>query len=161
MTIPKEGQYWFDKGKYQKNYDYFWKKLVPSSGQAKTEWGEVLRRLAKFYYRAYNDGDDYDQAVEMGLPHIVPKKGYKSKEVDKVALEIERMLRRYTPMSIYERALNKATDHLLRAIMLNMSTKDKIWNPETNRLVKIESPAGLKAMKLLDCKLTYKCEDSK
>ena len=161
MTIPKEGEYWFDKGKYQKNYDYFWKKLVPPTGQAKTEWGEVLRRLAKFYYRAYNDGDDYDQAVDMGASHIVPKNGYKSKDVEKVAVEIERMLRRYRPMSMYERDLNKATDHLLRAMMLHYSTKDKIWNPETNRLVKIESPTGLKAMKLLGCKLTYKCEDSK
>lgn len=155
------GVYWFDKGKYQKNYDYFWKKLVPPSGSAKTEWGEVLRRLANIYYRAYNDGDSYDDAIEMGKPPILPSKGYKSKDVEKVAREVEIMVRRYAPMSIYEEQLNKATDHLLRAIMLHNSTKDKIWNPETNRLVRIDTPTGMKAMKLLDCHLTYKCEDSK
>lgn len=155
------GVYWFDKGKYQKNYDYFWKKLVPPSGSAKTEWGEVLRRLANIYYRAYNDGDSYDDAIEMGKPHILPSKGYKSKDVEKVAREVENMVRRYAPMSLYEKQLNKATDHLLRAIMLHNSTKDKIWNPETNRLVRIDTPTGMKAMKLLDCHLTYKCEDSK
>ena len=155
------GVYWFDKGKYQKNYDYFWKKLVPPSGSAKTEWGEVLRRLANIYYRAYNSGDSYDDAIEMGKPHILPRNGYKSKDVEKVAREVENMVRRYAPMSIYERNLNKATDHLLRAMMLHYSTKDKIWNPETNRLVRIDTPTGMKAMKLLDCHLTYKCEDSK
>lgn len=86
MSNAKLGEYWFDKGKYQKNYDYFWKKLVPPSGGAKTEWGEVLRRLAKFYYRAYNDGDDYDHVrFYMGYPPILPEKGYKSKHVEKVA----------------------------------------------------------------------------
>lgn len=159
--MSNAGVYWFDKGKYQKNYDYFWKKLVPLSGAAKTEWGEVLRRLAKFYYRAYNDGDDYDHvSYYMGAPLILPEKGYKSKDVEKVASEVQRMISGPSSMGSYEKYLNKATDHLLRAMMLHMSTEDKIWNPETNRLVRIDTPTGLKAMKLLDCKLSYKCGDS-
>lgn len=156
--MSNAGVYWFDKGKYQKNYDYFWKKLVPPSGPAKNEWGEVLRRLAKFYYRAYNDGDDYDHVrYYMGAPPILPEKGYKSKEVEKVASEVQNIITKVTDMTSYERHLNKATDHLLRAMMLHYSTKDKIWNPETNRLVKIQSPVGLKALKTLDCKLSYSC----
>jgi len=104
----------------------------------------VLRRLANIYYRAYNDGDgdSYNDAIEMGKPHILPRKGYKSKDVEKVAHEVENMVRMYAPMSLYEERLNQGTDHLLRAIMLHNSTKDNIWNPETNHLV-------------------YKCEDSK
>ena len=44
---------------------------------------------------------------------------------------------------------------MMKYIMLENSTPDTIWNPETNRLVKINGVTALKCLKMLDCKLTY------
>ena len=46
-----------NKGKYQKAYDFLYKKLVPSSGKAKNALGEALRLVSRAYYRKNNDGD--------------------------------------------------------------------------------------------------------
>ena len=40
-----------DKGKYQKAYDFLYKKLVPPSGRAKNALGEALRLVSRVYYR--------------------------------------------------------------------------------------------------------------
>ena len=49
--------YWMCSGKYQKDYDELWERLVPSRGNAATKAGEVLRAVSRIYYRWYNDGD--------------------------------------------------------------------------------------------------------
>lgn len=79
--------YWNETGKYQKAYDYFYKKLVPSSGKASNQWGEMLRVLSNVYYRRHNDGDDYDDFIEnrgesqgfsqnnKNMPEVQRKKG--------------------------------------------------------------------------------------
>lgn len=54
--------------------------------------------------------------------------------------------------------LEEAVNYVLKELMLHMSKDNKIWNPETNRLVNIDSPTGLRALKLLGCKLKYTCE---
>jgi hypothetical protein len=56
-----------------------------------------------------------------------------------------------------DRDLEKTVNYVMREIMLHMSTKDKVWNPETNRLVRINTPTGLKALKSLECVLKYDC----
>ena len=48
-----------NQGKYQKDYDSLYKKLVPSNGHASTPQGELLAAVSKMYYRYYNDGDLY------------------------------------------------------------------------------------------------------
>ena len=62
--MPSENTYSNGKGKYQKAYDILWDELVPKSGRADTEMGELLRRLARVYYRYYNDGDTYDDLCD-------------------------------------------------------------------------------------------------
>ncbi len=54
----KEGgqAYWNKKGRYQKQYDELYKKLVPAEGEAPTEHGEVLRSISRIYYDYYNNG---------------------------------------------------------------------------------------------------------
>ena len=49
--------YWMGNGKYQKDYDELWERLVPARGNAATKAGEVLRAVSRIYYRWYNDGD--------------------------------------------------------------------------------------------------------
>ena len=65
---------------------------------------------------------------------------------------VEKMIRTGT-----DRELEKTVNYVMKEIMLHMSTKDKIWNPETNRLVRIDTPTGLKALKTLECVLKYEC----
>ena len=49
--------YWMGNGKYQKEYDELWERLVPSQGNAVTKAGELLRAVSRIYYRWYNDCD--------------------------------------------------------------------------------------------------------
>jgi len=49
--------YWMCNGKYQKDYDELWERLVPARGNAATKAGEVLRAVSRIYYRWYNDCD--------------------------------------------------------------------------------------------------------
>ena len=49
--------YWMGNGKYQKEYDELWERLVPSQGNAVTKAGEVLRAVSRIYCRWYNDCD--------------------------------------------------------------------------------------------------------
>ena len=49
--------YWTCNGKYQKDYDELWERLVPLEGKAVTKAGEVLRAVSRIYYRWFNDGD--------------------------------------------------------------------------------------------------------
>lgn len=146
--------YWNNKGKYQKAYDYFWKKWVPASGKAKNQWGELLRILARVYYRHYNDGDSYDDVLEMWDSHDGLFQNNKSMP-EKQRRVVETMIRTGT-----DRELEKTVNYVMKEIMLHMSTKDKIWNPETNRLVRINTPTGLKALKMLECVLKYDCESN-
>lgn len=55
-SVP--GDYWNTKGKYQKEYGDLWRSLVPGSGRADTEHGEVLRSISRIYHDLYNNGFD-------------------------------------------------------------------------------------------------------
>ena len=56
MTVEFEPGYWGNKGKYQDKYDKLWDELVPASGSASTQDGELLRWISKVYYDRYNNG---------------------------------------------------------------------------------------------------------
>jgi hypothetical protein len=138
--------YWNSTGKFQKAYDYFYTKLVPPQGKANTDEGELLRIIGKFYYRHYNDGDDYYFCRdEWGFPDI----SNTIKNIDgKILYEIVSHLE--------SNDYNLAADYALRYIMLKNSNATHIWNPNTNRLVSIATSKGRECLKLLDCKLECK-----
>jgi len=137
--------YWSSTGKYQKAYDYFYDKLVPPKGKAETNEGELLRLVSKFYYRHYNDGDDYYSCIEeLGFSKI-------SNVIKNIDEKILDKIESYLDSGYY----NKAADYTIRYIMLKNSNDTHIWNPYTNRLVSISTPKGYECLKLLDCKLSY------
>lgn len=51
-----KNSYWNGNGKFQKEYDEFFEKLVPPEGEAKTMKGELLRSVSSIYYDCYNNG---------------------------------------------------------------------------------------------------------
>lgn len=45
-----EKTYWYGNGKFQKDYDDIWERLIPGSGPALTHAGEVFRAMGRLYY---------------------------------------------------------------------------------------------------------------
>jgi hypothetical protein len=45
------------KGKYDREYDVLWKKLVPMRGQAKTVQGELVRAIGRLASESYRNGN--------------------------------------------------------------------------------------------------------
>lgn len=56
MKTQKTHNYWNDNGAYQSLYDAYYERLVPSSGNAGTVLGEMLRATSRIYYDYYNNG---------------------------------------------------------------------------------------------------------
>ena len=56
-----DNTYWCHNGRFQKEYEELWERLVPGQGPATTKAGEALRALSKLYYRWFNDGDRIEQ----------------------------------------------------------------------------------------------------
>ena len=132
-----------NKGKYQKAYDFLYAKLVPISGKAMNELGEALRIVSKVYYRRNNDGDTYCNCIEEGMVQDLSKKIYPfNKEYHSLGLTLNNLLSNGS----YDEAITV----VLLQIMLSLSSESNIYNPESNRLVPIESAAGKKALKALD-----------
>ena len=137
-----------DKGKYQKAYNFLFKKLVPLSGRAMNELGEALRIVSKVYYRLNNDGDTYGECVNEGMVQDLSKKMYPfNKEYHELGLKLDTLL----SSSKYDDAVSLVLVH----IMLSLSSESNIYNPESNRLVPINSAAGKKALKALDLNTVF------
>ena len=135
--------YGSDKGKFQKAYNFLYAKLVPPSGNALNELGEALRIVSKVYYRRDNDGDSYDDCIEFDMVKDLSKKVYPfNKEYHSLGIALDNLLSsgRY----------DDAVSLVLVEIMLSLSSESNIYNPESNRLVPIESAAGSRALKSLD-----------
>lgn len=49
--------YWNSNGVYQKEFDEFYEKLVPSSGASKTLNGELIRSISRLFYEYCNNGN--------------------------------------------------------------------------------------------------------
>ncbi len=146
--MSKSNIYWCAKGKYQKAYDYFYPKLVPNYGEASTPEGELLRVISKFYYRFYNDGDIYEEMIEESYLPLTRIQGIDMNFLKSLHNEL------YSSYT-YEETLESVVDRVLRFLILNNSTEDKIFNIDTRRLVSIKTPKGMKILKELDCKITY------
>ena len=137
-----------DKGKYQKAYDFLFAKLVPPSGRALNELGEALRIVNRVYYRLNNDGDSYDDCVDEGMVQDVSKKIYPfAKEYHELGLRLDYLLS--------SNKYDDAVSLVLVQIMLSLSSESNIYNPETNRLVPINSAAGKKSLKALDLNTVF------
>lgn len=135
--------YFSGNGKYEKAYTFLFKKLVPPQGKALNELGEALRLVNKVYYRRNNDGDSYDDCIEYGIVQDLSKKVYPfDKEYHELGVELDHLLTQRR----YDDAMNLVLVH----IMLSLSSTTSIYNPNTNRLVPIDSVAGKNALKLLD-----------
>ena len=132
-----------DKGKYQKAYDFLFKKLVPQSGRSMNNLGEALRLVSKVYYRLNNDGDSYDDCIEQGMVSDFSEKRYPfENNYNDLGRELDYLLSN----NRYDEAVNIVLLH----IMLSLSSESNIYNPENNRLVPINSAKGQKALKDLD-----------
>ena len=132
------------KGKYEKAYKYLFKKMVPESGRASNPLGEALRLVSRVYYRLNNDGDSYGECIDAGMvPDFSENKFPFDKEYNSLGRELNSLL---SSSSGYD----KAVDLVLLTIMLSLSSESNIYNPETNRLVPVNSSAGEKALKALD-----------
>ena len=58
-----DNTYWSHNGRFQKEYEELWERLVPGQGPATTKAGEALRALSKLYYRWFNDGDRIENSM--------------------------------------------------------------------------------------------------
>ena len=136
------------KGKYQKAYTFLYDKLVPPSGRAMNALGEALRFVTRVYYRRDNDGDTYDDCIEMGIvPDFALKKYPFDKEYNQLGGELDSLL----SSGKYDTAMNL----IVLQIMLNLSSDSNIYNPETNRLAPIDSATGKKALLALDLNTVF------
>ena len=132
------------KGKYEKAYGYLFKKMIPESGRASNPLGEALRLVSRVYYRRSNDGDSYGECIEYGMvPDFSERKFPFDKEYAALGRELDSHLSS-------DSGYDKAVDLILLHIMLSLSSESNIYNPETNRLVPLNSAAGEKALKALD-----------
>jgi hypothetical protein len=135
--------YWNNNGKYQKAYDFLFKKLIPPHGAALNALGEALRLVSRAYYRKYNDGDDYDSCVYEGMVPDLSTDSYPfNNEYNELGRELDSLLS--------ETKYEEATNLVLLHIMLSLSSTSNIYNPRSNRLAPIDSLAGRNALKLLD-----------
>jgi hypothetical protein len=56
-ATKKDKSYWDNNGAYQKEYTLLWDKLVPSTGEADTVHGEMLRAISRLTYDYCNNGN--------------------------------------------------------------------------------------------------------
>lgn len=56
--------YWNNEGTYEKEYEKYWKELIPISGNADTIQGELLRCISSIIHDRYNNGFGNDKEDE-------------------------------------------------------------------------------------------------
>ena len=134
--------YFGNKGKYQKANDFLFKKLVPAYGSSGSNLGEALRLVSRVYYRHYNDGDTYSDCVHEGMvPEFNNGKFPFNGKHETLGQELEHLYYR----GDYEGSM----DLVLLCIMISLSSDTTVYNPNSNRLAAIDSPAGKKALEAL------------
>ena len=137
--------YYNSKGKYQKAYDFLFDKLIPPSGNALNNLGEILRLINRVVYRKYNDGDSYEDCVYNDIVQDFNLQKYPfDKEYHDLGIKLSNIL----SDSNYDEAINLILLH----IMISLSSNTNIYNPSSNRLVPINSVGGRNALKLLGLK---------
>ena len=66
-------KYWNEQGRYQEEYQEYFNKLVPETGNADTDEGNALIAISKIYHDVFNNGagnivdedEDYDDWDEL------------------------------------------------------------------------------------------------
>jgi len=135
--------YWASKGKYQKAYDFLYKKLVPATGTSGTNLGEALRLVSRVVYRHYNDGNSYSDCIhEQMVPDFTNRKFPFNGKYEDLGDELSYLLDRDE--------YDEATTLVLRHIMLSLSSDTSLYNPNSNRLAAINTPSGKKAFEALE-----------
>lgn len=137
-----------EKGRYQKAYNFLFSKLIPKEGSSSYNLGEILRLVNYVYYRYSNSGDSYESCIERKyISYFSNKKFPFNKEYSELGVELERLL--------YDYKYDEAVDMVLLQIMLKLSNKNEIYNPESNRLVSLNSEKGAKALKSLNLNCVF------
>ena len=134
-------------GEFQNTYDYFYNKLIIATPP--TEWtpfAHLLNLASKIIVRKYKYGDKYQNLVEDG------GKSYSLMSIDNIEKGFLKSLE--TILNVDKDTI-KFINKILIHIMLEHSTPETIWNPNTNRLVSIYGTTGIKCLKMLDCRITY------
>ncbi len=107
------------------------------------ELGKALRLVSKAYYRKNNDCDSYDDCIEYGIIPVFSDTNYPfDKEYKDLGNELYYLLS--------NNKYDKGVSLVLLQIMLYLSSESNIYNPDTNRLVPINSKKGKQALKLLE-----------
>ena len=57
LITEKGKSYWNNNGAYQKEYEELYEKLVPSSGEADSIHGEMIRAVSRLFYDFCNNGN--------------------------------------------------------------------------------------------------------
>ena len=92
----------------------------------------------------YNDGDSYGDCIDAEIVQDFSEKRYPfDKEYRELGQTLDGLLSS-------ERNYDEAVSLVLVHIMLSLSSESNIYNPESNRLVPVESAAGKRAVKALD-----------
>lgn len=124
-----------------RNEDYYhkaWKMLVPDTGEADTEAGEILRCGSRVIYRYYNDGDVYNHGY--GRETVNPAMNYiakcRYKPIKEIAKRLKVIAREYHFWSKEDREEYKAnlealTDALgdYAKLVLEGKQKFKVFAP--------------------------------
>ena len=76
LETPLGKSYWNQEGAYQNIYDFLYKNLVPSSGNAPTIHGELIRCVGRLYYDYCNNGNCNVLDIKMQTCHNCEGCGY-------------------------------------------------------------------------------------
>ena len=147
-----DSQYYGSKtGKYNKAYNRLYHELVLPYGEATTPNGKLLQRMTEIYYKYHNKGHTYEKIIENKDNVLTNIKDVNMKFLKKLH---QTLLYSYS----YEDDLEMVFNNMMRYLILKKSNPEKIYNPETGRLVKISTPQGIKILKDLNCKIEYSFE---
>lgn len=113
-------KYFNGKGKYQKQYNKFYDLLVPTTGAAETNVGEVLRAASRLYYEMFNNGNcnSYDDETN-GVTDFY--KGFIVTIVkhvgEKIKPTMEKIKEIITQDAVFNEFQNEAYDTMIDMVM--------------------------------------------
>lgn len=80
LITEKGKSYWDNNGAYQEQYDEIYAKLVPSSGEADTVHGEMIRAVSRLFYDYCNNGNCNVREIEQDTCYECGGSGYEEPE---------------------------------------------------------------------------------
>lgn len=82
LITEKGKSYWNNNGAYQEQYDKLYNELVPSSGEADTVHGEMIRAVSRLFYDFCNNGNCNVREIERDECEECGGYGYEDEEHD-------------------------------------------------------------------------------